>query len=277
MKAKTILKENQTQSEKIHKANIAVHKVEASYYELFHPEVYNKQEQKRIALILKKATENITNNRKKALDFGAGTGNLTGKLLELGYEVTAVDISPEMCQILQQKYRKYIQTKKLRIINSPIEDVEFKDEKFDLITSYSVLHHLPDYAESIQKLCSFLKKGGIIYLDHEASPYYWKAEPKMLTALIKGTYFHSNPIINSLYFRLVGLNIPSVDYAESDYWHKKEHSLDHRKIQAVFEKEEFEEFKRTDYHQKETWIFNPIYPLFTLMCRKETSCWIAKK
>ena len=43
----------------------------------------------------------VTDNQKNALDIGAGSGNLTGKLLLMGYNVTAVDISAEMCAILQ--------------------------------------------------------------------------------------------------------------------------------------------------------------------------------
>ncbi len=271
------MSEKQNLHERIHEANIAVHRVESSYYELFHPEVYNKQEQKRITSTLQKADATVSDNQKKALDFGAGTGNLTGRLLSLGYTVTAVDISAEMCRALAKKYQNYVQIKKLEVINSPIENVEFNNSKFDLITCYSVLHHLPEYVESLQKLCGFLRKGGVIYIDHEASPYYWKPEVKTLTGLVKGIYFHSNPIFNSIFFRLIRLNVPSVDYSESDYWHKREHSLDHTKIQKVFKAERFETYQRMDYHQKATWIFNPVYPIFQLMCRPEMSCWIAKK
>ncbi len=122
----------------------------------------------------------MTDNRKVALDVGAGTGNLTGKLLQLGYTVTAVDISQEMCGILQKKYLAYLQSKKLTVVCSPIEELSFEEGKFDLITCYSVLHHLPDYVGALRCLSVFLKKGGVIYLDHEASPFYWKNEPSML-------------------------------------------------------------------------------------------------
>jgi len=71
--------------ERIHKANIAVHRFEAKYYELIHPEVYSKQEQKRVNSTLKMVDKLIVDNQKKALDFGAGTGNLTDKLLNMGY------------------------------------------------------------------------------------------------------------------------------------------------------------------------------------------------
>src|SRR4030042_6740668 len=129
--------------ERIHEANVAVHRFEAKYYELLHPEVYSKQEQKRINSTLKIVDKLVTDNQKKALDFGAGTGNLTGKLLSMGYKVTAIDISAEMCTILRRKYKTYLETKKLTVINSPIENVSFDKGEFDLVTCYSVLHPLP--------------------------------------------------------------------------------------------------------------------------------------
>ena len=265
-----------TLQEQIHQANVLVHRFEAKYYELLHPEVYSKQEQKRITTTLKTIDKQIKNNQRNALDVGAGTGNLTGKLLQMDYNVTATDISPEMCTILKKKYTKYLPSK-LTVINSPIEDLSFGRGKFDLITFYSVLHHLPDYLTAIRTLSGFLKKGGIMYIDHEASPFYWKNEPGSLASLIKAIYFHSNPAINSLYFQLIGLKVPTIDYTLSDYWHKKEHALNHQAIKQTFKEDGFEFSKRTDYYQHATWIPNPLYPMYKLLCRPEMSYWIAKK
>ncbi len=267
---------NQTFREKIHKANIEVHRNEAQYYELLHPEVYSRKEQKRITNKLTSVTAQIRNNKKNALDVGAGTGNLTGKLLLMGYNVTATDISPEMCEILQKKYAPYLQSK-LVVINAPIEELNFDTSKFDLISFYSVLHHLPDYLSALQKVCSFLKKGGVVYIDHEASPAYWRGENNSLISLIKDLYFHSNPVINSLYFQLTGLNVPSIDYTLSDFWHKKEHALDHKAIEEVFKTEGFYHYIRTDYYQTATWMPNPLFPIYRLLCKPEMSYWIAKK
>jgi ubiquinone/menaquinone biosynthesis C-methylase UbiE len=271
------LQQDQTLKEKIHKANVSVHRHEAQYYELLHPEVYTEQEQKRITAKLEMMNKLVTDNQKNALDVGAGTGNLTGKLLHMGYKVIVVDISAEMCSILRRKYDAYLKSNKLTIINSPIENLAFDVGKFDLITCYSVLHHLPDYVNALRCLSVFLKKGGVIYIDHEASPFYWKTEPSSLATLIKSIYFHSNPIFNSLYFQIIGLKVPSIDYSLSDYWHKKEHALDHKSIEQVFKKENYEYSKRTDYYQNSTWIPNPLSIIYRLLCRPEMSFWTAKK
>jgi ubiquinone/menaquinone biosynthesis C-methylase UbiE len=262
--------------ESIHEANVTVHRFEAKYYELIHPEVYGKQEQKRIISKLKTADGLVSDNHKKALDFGAGTGNLTGKLLSLGYAVTAIDISAEMCAILKNKYKTYIENKKLVVINSSIEAVSFEGGEFDLIACYSVLHHLPDYALTLRTLWGFLKKGGVMYIDHEASPFYWKNEPNMLANMVKLIYFHSNPSLNIIYFKIAGITIPSIDYTLSDYWHKREHPLDHRKIEAFFKKN-FTYSKRTDYYQHATWIGNPLFYVYRITCKPEMSFWLAKK
>jgi ubiquinone/menaquinone biosynthesis C-methylase UbiE len=273
----TGLLSNPSLEEQIHQANVSVHRSEAKYYEALHPEVYSKREQKRISVTLKMADKLVTDNQKFALDVGAGTGNLTGKLLGVGYRVVAVDISPEMCKILQRKYNAYLKSNKLTIINSPIENLDFDAGKFDLITCYSALHHLPDYISALKSLSIFLKEGGVIYVDHEASPFYWKSEKSALANLIKDIYFHSNPLLNSLYFQIIGLKIPMIDYSLSDYWHKKEHALNHKIVEEIFKQEGYEFSKRTDYYQSSTWIWNPLSLIYQLIGSPEMSFWIAKK
>jgi ubiquinone/menaquinone biosynthesis C-methylase UbiE len=268
---------NTTLQEQIHQANVSVHRFEAKYYEILHPEVYGKDEQKRITATLNALDNQIVDNHKNALDVGAGTGNLTGKLLQMGYRVTAIDISAEMCAILSKKYAAHLDNDKLTIVNSPIEDLTFDRGEFDLITCYSVLHHLPDYIAVLRSLCGFQRKGGVMYIDHEASPFYWSNESSKLASFIKDIYFHSNPLFNSLYFQIIGLKVPLIDYTLSDYWHKREHALNHNRIEDVFEDEGFEVFKRRDYHLGGTWIPNPLFCIYRFVCRPEMSFWIAVK
>jgi len=271
------LQEDQTVKEKIHQANVSVHQLEAHCYELLHPEVYTKKEQKRISANLQVIDKLVTNNQKRALDVGAGTGNLTGKLLQMGYKVNAVDISAEMCAILRRKYQAYVQSNMLTVVCSPIEELAFDAGYFDLITCYSVLHHLPDYFNTLRRLSVFLKKSGVIYIDHEASPFYWKREQSSFATFLKGIYLHSNPVFNSLYFQITGLKVPKIDYYLSDYWHKKKHALEHRCIEEVFMEENYESSKRTDYYETSTWIPNPLSIIYRLFCSPEMSFWVAKK
>jgi ubiquinone/menaquinone biosynthesis C-methylase UbiE len=276
LKRRVALLKDPTLTDQIHIANVEVHRNEAKLYELIHPEVYSRKEQKRITAQLEIMDRNIVNNQKKALDVGAGTGNLTGKLLQMGYTVTATDISPEMCAILRKNFAAYM-PQRLTVLNAPIEDLTFDEGQFDLITAYSVLHHLPDYLSVLRMLCGFLKKEGVIYIDHEASPFYWTNERSMLASIVKGITFHSNPLINSLYFQIIGLKIPIIDYTLSDYWHKKQHSLNHQALAQVFRDEGFQDYKRTDHYLNATWLPNPLAYIYRLVCQPEMSFWVAKK
>ena len=253
-----------------------MHRLEAQYYELLHPEVYSRREQQRVWRQLSSVDKQIRNNQKRALDVGAGTGNLTGKLLEMGYSVVASDISPEMCGILKKKYRKYLPDK-LSVFNSPIEDLNFKQGEFDLVCAYSVLHHLPDYASALATLCGYVKQGGVVYIDHEASPSYWGNEKSMLSSIVKGFTFHSNPLINSFYFQIIGLHVPNIDYTLSDYWHKKDHALNHQTLAAVFKQQGFHSYRRVDHFLTGTWLPNPLAYIYRLVCKPEMSFWVAKK
>jgi ubiquinone/menaquinone biosynthesis C-methylase UbiE len=262
-----------TQVAKIHKANVEVHRLEARNYELIHSEIYNHKEQKRLRSMLRTIDTIIEGEQRKTLDFGAGTGNVTSKLLQMQYCVTAVDISPEMCNILAQKYRHYLRTGMLKVINSTIEDAELGKEQFDLITCYSVLHHLPDYLSVIEMLCAFLKKGGVMYLDHEGPPFHQSERANHSSRMAKYAYVHYRWFTDQLYFRIRRLNLPSLDYSLVDCWSH----LDHEKIEATFRKLNFSFFTRIDYHLKQGWLPNPFFGQYERTCKPDRSLWIAQK
>jgi ubiquinone/menaquinone biosynthesis C-methylase UbiE len=264
--------------EEIHEANVKVHQFEAKYYELIHGEIYGRYEQKRIDSTLKRIDKLIAGNWKKALDFGAGTGNITGKLLRMGYTVTAVDISPDMCAVLKRHFKNYLREKRLEVINSSIEDARLDEQEFDLITCYSVLHHLPDYEGVIHKLSTYLRSGGIMYLDHESLTYINKSSS--IDRIGRFVHFRTNSLLNNLFLKIKGVTVPSVkhiDYSLSDYWAFDEHPTDHDKIGRVFQKENFTSIQRINYHLNRSWAFSPTFYLYKHLCRPDYGLWIARK
>jgi 2-polyprenyl-3-methyl-5-hydroxy-6-metoxy-1,4-benzoquinol methylase len=272
------LSEVKSLRERIHEANVKLYQFEAKYYEVLRDEIYGRYEQKRIYSTLKRLNNLIISSRKKALDFGAGAGNITGKLLQMGFRVTAIDISPDMCGILKNKFKNYLEDKKLEVINLPIEDINYNKQEFDLIACYSVLHHLPDYEAVIHKLSTFLKKGGIMYLDHEGINYSDK--PSKIERLAENVHFLFNSKLNSLFLKTKGVTSPSVDhidYSLSDYWTLDEHKIDHNKIKRVFEKENYSSFKRIDYLLNRSWIFSPTFYLYKCFSKPDCALWIARK
>lgn len=93
--------------------------------------------------------------RIKLLELGCGTGNLTKFLFQKpNCAVTAVDISPDMIRQAQKKL------KNVEFHASPIERLPFEDGSFDVVTGYSVLHHLPDLRGSFDEIRRVLKPNG---------------------------------------------------------------------------------------------------------------------
>jgi 2-polyprenyl-3-methyl-5-hydroxy-6-metoxy-1,4-benzoquinol methylase len=111
------------------------------------------------------------------MDFGAGTGLVSvGLLPEVG-EVTAVDASGEMLRALGEK------VKALGVVNLHTQQCDVGEaaqppERFDLIVSSMVLHHLPDVAKVLSHLRPALRSGGWIALaDLDAEDGTFHADP----------------------------------------------------------------------------------------------------
>jgi ubiquinone/menaquinone biosynthesis C-methylase UbiE len=149
--------------------NIVRHDRIAPLYESRHNEIFNRHEQRRIQRELLHAWNLRQTKNRKALDFGAGTGNLSLKLLALDAEVTAADVSAGMLKSLEEKLPREFQGKQLTTHLLTGEDrLPFADNQFAFGAAYSVLHHVPDYMNAVLELGRVIERGGIIYLDHEA-------------------------------------------------------------------------------------------------------------
>ena len=150
------------------------HDRDAAEYDEKHVEIYNPTEQKRIRQVLKDAlTQVLTkSDPPRVLDFGAGTGNLTEHLLALGATTVAADISSKY---LERLVRKLGHSKRLETMLLHGDDLSgIPDGSFDMVATYSVLHHVPDYLKITDEFVRVLKTGGIVYIDHEVCPAYWE-------------------------------------------------------------------------------------------------------
>jgi len=153
--------------------NIRVHDKIYRKYEQRHYDIFNPIEQERLHKKLEQAIRSIETNSimKRALDFGCGSGNLTKHLIELGIFTVAADVSKKFLGLVKEAYTH---TEKLDILQLNGRDLSnIQDNHFDLVATYSVLHHIPDYLQIIQEMVRVVKSGGIIYIDHEASESYW--------------------------------------------------------------------------------------------------------
>lgn len=97
------------------------------------------------------------------LDVACGTGVLFPDYLQRGVaSLTAIDISPEMVKIAQQKFPK------VRVLCGDVEQTEF-DRCFDVIMIYNAFPHFPDPARLIGRLARWVKPGGRLSVAHGMS------------------------------------------------------------------------------------------------------------
>jgi ubiquinone/menaquinone biosynthesis C-methylase UbiE len=153
--------------QKIIQANIELHQKEAAYYDRIHKEIFNRSEQRLIRKALNLALRAIKSENVKALDIGTGTGNIALKLLDEKriQSIIGIDLSKEM---LEQLRIKIGENPKIELVNMDADlFLKANLEKFDLITVSSVLHHLPNYIASLDKIFSALAGGGVLAIFHE--------------------------------------------------------------------------------------------------------------
>ena len=160
--------------------NIRAHNKIAKKYERIHGEIYNDVEQSRLRESIGTALSYIkTENKiKRVLDFGCGAGNLTKQLTSHGCEVIASDISQGFLDLVASRnYEMRVETVRL----NGIDLSNIPDGSVDMVATYSVLHHVPDYLAILKEFMRVLKNGGVIYIDHEVSDGFW-AKDKIYTA-----------------------------------------------------------------------------------------------
>jgi len=163
--------------------NIKVYDRIYDKYEKMHGDTFNPIEQERLHKKLEQAIKSIKTNssNKIALDYGCGSGNLTKHLIELGIHTVAADTSKKFLDLVAKKYSHASRLDVLEINGQSLSNV--KNGHFDLVATYSVLHHVPDYLGIIKEMVQALKPGGIIYLDHEKNESYWNKDEQYLEFL----------------------------------------------------------------------------------------------
>jgi ubiquinone/menaquinone biosynthesis C-methylase UbiE len=115
------------------------------------------------ASIIAKELENLIpiNKELSAMEFGCGTGLISFNLYDKLKEITLIDSSEGMLDIVKAKVEAY-KVKNITIKNLDVEDTKLFDEKYDIIYSSMVLHHIKDTKAIIDKLYKILNKEGYL-------------------------------------------------------------------------------------------------------------------
>lgn len=113
----------------------------------------------------------------RLLEYGAGTGLVTQGLLERldGLTVTLADSSSGMRAVLEGKVADGTLPKDARVWDLDLEHDAASQERFDLVVSSMVLHHVQALATVLERLAELLEDGGLLCvadLDHEDGSFH---------------------------------------------------------------------------------------------------------
>lgn len=104
--------------------------------------------------------------QKMLLDLACGTGSLSLEMLELGYDVIAVDSSVGMLGAAQQK--AYSLEKQILFLNQEMEQLDLYGTINACVCALDSLNHLPSYnafVKTLSRVSLFLEAGGVFVFD----------------------------------------------------------------------------------------------------------------
>jgi len=150
---------------------------ETAAYEGVHGDIFNPIEQERLRSTLAEAVSLVQTGASPlaALDYGSGSGNLTGHLIAMGLDTLSVDVSAGFLDLVAKRFGRTGLSHTRRVNGQDLADLP--SATFDLVATYSVLHHVPDYLRIVRELARVVKPRGIIYIDHEVTETYWQRPP----------------------------------------------------------------------------------------------------
>jgi len=92
------------------------------------------------------------------LDLGSGLGEAAIYFALHGAQVTAADVSPEMCALAARAARRHGVT--IKTIVSPVERLDVCEGSFDMVYGANLLHHVGDIGGTIAAARRALRPGG---------------------------------------------------------------------------------------------------------------------
>lgn len=124
---------------------------------------YDKTEM-RFEFIHQRSRENARKHLKGSdvvLDYGCGTGTTSCELADRVKEIHAVDISSKMIEVAKEKALDR-NIGNVKFEHADTLDERYKNESFDAILAFNVLHTVPEPQSVLERMHALLKPDGVI-------------------------------------------------------------------------------------------------------------------
>lgn len=113
--------------------------------------------------------------RARILDVACGSGWLSEYFARLGYDVTGIDISPDLIRISEERVRGVpygVDSETPLRCRFLVHDVEGGPlgEKFDALVCYDAMHHFADEQAVARNLAAMLNVGGLLFILEGTKP-----------------------------------------------------------------------------------------------------------
>ena len=139
----------------------------------------------------------LTKSTGSLFDLGCSNGLFLDLAKSYGCnDLAGVEITPEYAEVCRQKgYNTY---------NIDFLDVEFKaDQKYDIVTAWAVLEHIPQLNETFDKIKTILKEDGVLFfevpcLTFSENDKYW------LNSSLEHIYYFTEKSFNTILKKFFG-------------------------------------------------------------------------
>jgi SAM-dependent methyltransferase len=153
----------------------------------------------------------------RILDVGCGSGWLSEYLARLGYDVTGIDLNPDLIRLSQERLNKvaypvdHETPLRSRFLTHDVELAPL-DETFDAIICYDAMHHFLDESAVVRHFAAMLPIGGLLFiLEGQRPPLASAGEAELIAAMHEHRGLESpfdpaylRQLLDELGFALVG-------------------------------------------------------------------------
>ena len=173
-------------------------------------------------------------------------------------EVFGIDLSEKMLSVASSKFKN----DNVKLVKGRAAELPFPENHFDMISAYSVFHHLPEFSEPLSEISRVLKKGGVLYIDHEPI----NREELLVKSYIKfcdilnGDSSEGLPPYNETEGR---------EYCDYQIHHGKKSGIPTSKIKDLCKKHDIEIITDKNYLSHATDAKNPLRPVLEPLTANE--------
>ena len=96
--------------------------------------------------------------RSRVLELGAGWGNTTLALAQMGHDVTAIDIEPNFVKLIETRADRL--NAPVRVLQGDFSLIDTLDEQFDAVLFFECFHHAADHLGLLAGLDRVVAPGG---------------------------------------------------------------------------------------------------------------------